>query len=215
MNHGRKRRISPRALEHLCQADARLGQLIGALGPCQLRYGGGGSNFEALVRAIVYQQLSGKAAATIMSRVSELPGQGEALRADSLKACSDADLRGAGVSRQKLAAIRDLCARSLDGRLRLEALAELGDTELVEELTLVRGIGRWSAQMFMLFQLGRLDVWPSTDLGIRKAVARLEGHTELPRAASMRAYGQKFSPYGSVASWYLWRSLDSDAPPPS
>ena len=196
------------ALPHLRAAHPQLARVIERIGPCTLTIGHAEGPFVSLVRAIVFQQLATKAASTIFGRLRDL------FRSDSfpspaeLLAMPDEALRGAGLSGQKLGYLRDLAQRVDRGELDLDALTALPDAEVIAQLTTVRGIGRWSAQMFLIFYLGRLDVWPDGDLGIRHGVRVLHGHAELPPAPLMQQLGQRFSPYASVASWYLWRLLD-------
>lgn len=161
----------------------------------------------ALIRSIVYQQLTGKAAGTIHARFRALfDGIPSAAR---VLAVDDATLRGVGLSRQKIASIRDLCSRVDAGELAhpLARPDTFGDEELVEHLIRVRGIGRWSAEIFLMFHLGRTDVWPADDLGLRKAMARLR-RRDLPDRRVLRQIGARYRPYRTVAAWYLWRSLD-------
>lgn len=166
------------------------------------------------MRAIVYQQLSGKAAQTIYGRVMELLECGPDApfpAPEQIVRCHHARLRKAGLSRQKQAAVKDLCRHVIDGRLPLGDLSDLHDDTLIERLTAVRGIGRWSAQMFMMFHLGRLDVWPVDDLGVQKGVAKMRGLAERPKPKQMVSLGEPFAPYRSIAAWYMWRFIDGDA----
>jgi 3-methyladenine DNA glycosylase/8-oxoguanine DNA glycosylase len=174
-----------------------------------MEVGLGQDSLEALVRAIVYQQLSGKAAATIFRRFVALYGEGPFPPAEAILRTHHARMRKAGLSRQKQAAVRDLCRHVADGRLPLHDVSQLEDEALIERLTAVRGIGRWSAQMFLMFHLGRLDVWAPDDLGIKKAIARVRGWSELPDRKRMLAEGERYRPFRTVASWYLWRSLEN------
>jgi DNA-3-methyladenine glycosylase II len=194
-----------RALAHLAR-DARLAAVIERVGrapPPPLREG---THFAALGRSIVYQQLSGKAAATILGRVVETVG-GE-LSAASVAAAADEALRGAGLSRQKLASLRDLSRKTLSGELPVEHLHELSDEEIIAAVSAVRGIGVWTAQMFLMFRLGRPDVLPVADLGIRKAFQRLYRLRALPPPARMESLASGWRPYRTVACWYLWRLLE-------
>lgn len=200
----------PRALSTLRAADPALAALIRRLGSLKDRIEI--ENVEgplaSLVRAIVYQQLSGRAAATIYGRLrAQFPAR-RFPRPDELLALSDETLRTCGLSQAKVRYLRDLAARASDGRLELHTLAEQSDEEVITALSSVHGIGRWSAQMFLIFHLGRLDVWPEADLGIRKAVMDLHGLPALPGLPAMRELAARYSPYASIASVYLWRSLD-------
>jgi 3-methyladenine DNA glycosylase/8-oxoguanine DNA glycosylase len=163
------------------------------------------SHFHALASAIVYQQLAVKAARTIYDRVRRLTPGTRFPTAAQLGALSDDELRGAGLSRNKLAALRDLSRRVASGELRLAALARRSDEEIIEELVQVRGIGRWSAQMFLIFRLGRLDVLPDGDLAVREGLRRLDGLDARPTPGETLERGEVWRPLRSVASWVLWR----------
>ncbi len=166
------------------------------------------SHFESLARAIVYQQLSGKAAATIFGRACRLtPGSRFPRPAEWLR-LSEEDMRACGVSSAKARALADLAERASDGRLGLQAAARLDDAVLIERLVEVRGIGVWSAQMFLMFKLGRLDVLPVGDLGIQEGLRLLDGLAERPTPAQVEARGAVWRPLASVAAWYLWRKTD-------
>lgn len=195
------------AVRHLRQTDARLADLIVRVGPLRLSLRPAVSPFDALLRAIVHQQLSGKAAATIHSRVLALfPGGITPRRL--LKKPAKA-LRAAGLSRNKLLAVRDLAAKCLDGKVpgfaKLHAMA---DADIIAQLTSVRGIGRWTVEMLLIFTLGRPDVLPLDDLGIRKGFQLAYDMRSLPSARTLGRAGLLWAPYRSVASWYLWRALD-------
>ncbi len=198
------------ATDHLAASDPAMASLIEFVGPCRLVIGHMDSPFQALLRAIVYQQLSGKAAGTIHRRLLDrFPG--EHPDPEELLATPPEELRAAGLSRAKAAAAHDLAARTLDGTVpdfgTLEAMA---DAEIVQRLTAVRGVGPWTAEMLLIFQLGRPDVLPLADLGVRKGAARLYGLSDLPTPKELAAAGETWRPYRSVASWYLWRAADAD-----
>lgn len=199
------------ALSHLCRVDPGMALLIGRVGPCTLQIGHPEGPLRALVRAIVFQQLSGKAAGTIYGRLRDHFAAERFPTAAELLALSDEKLRACGISSQKLGYLRDLCQRVHDGRLDLAHLSAQSDREIIDALTQVRGVGRWSAQMFLIFELGRPDVWPDADLGIRNGVRLLHGHDEMPSAQAMAEAGALYSPYSSAASWYLWRLFDLPA----
>lgn len=201
-------RLPRGALADLGRADPKLAGLIDRVGPFRLEIGKSESHLGALVRSIVYQQLSGKAAATILARLRKELGEGRVPEAHDVLAVAEARLRAAGLSRQKIASLRDLCEKVRSGALPLDRIEALDDDAVIERLVAVRGIGVWSAQMFLLFHLGRLDVWPVDDLGVRKAVARLHRREQLPGKREMAEIGEKWRPYRSIASWYLWRSLE-------
>lgn len=198
------------ALAHLRAADPGLANLIDRVGPFTLTLTPTRSLFEALLRSIVYQQLHGKAAETIHGRVlTELARHGGPTPAASL-AATDAALRTAGLSRNKLLAVRDLAARCLDGTVPTLATAhKLPDDELIARLTAVRGIGPWTVHMLLLFHLGRPDVMPTGDFAIRLAFRQLYRKRTEPSPATIIRHARCWQPYRSVASWYLWRSLDT------
>ena len=164
--------------------------------------------FDALAESIAYQQLSGKAAATIWGRVRALYPK-KRLDPDLVLDTPDEKLRTAGLSRSKIAAFKDLAAKTLDGTVPTRRmLATMSDDEIVARLTAVRGIGRWTVEMFLLFDLGRPDVWPVDDYGVRKGFAKTFGRRKLPTPKQLMKFGEKWRPYRSVAAWYFWRALD-------
>ncbi len=166
--------------------------------------------FAYLTRAICYQQLAGAAAATIHGRVVDaLEGE---VRPETVLEASESDLRGAGLSAAKLAAIRDLATKVSVGDVRLDDLDRLPDDEVVERLTLVRGIGVWTAQMFLIFRLRRADVWPTGDLGVRQGYARIHGLEDPPTARELEPLGERLRPWRSAAAWYCYRALEIDSP---
>jgi 3-methyladenine DNA glycosylase/8-oxoguanine DNA glycosylase len=199
------------ALAHLIAADPALAALIKRVGPYVLQLEATTSLFEAMLRSIVYQQLHGKAAASILARVrAELERHG-GVTAEASTLASDELLRAAGLSRNKLLAIRDLAARCLDGTVPTFAEARaLGDDELVERLTTVRGIGPWTVHMLLIFHLGRSDVMPTGDFAIRLAFKKLYRKRKDPKPDLIVKHARRWQPYRSVASWYLWRSLDTN-----
>ena len=166
--------------------------------------------FAALVRSIMYQQLAGKAAAAIHNRFLALFAEG--LSPAAVLALTDGTMRSAGVSGAKQAAITDLAAKVADGTVPLHDADSLTDDELVARLVQVRGIGRWTAEMFLMFQLRRLDVWPAQDYGVRKGWAVVHRLNDLPAPRVLQAEGEKFRPYRSVAAWYCWRAVDTVVP---
>jgi DNA-3-methyladenine glycosylase II len=163
--------------------------------------------FEALARSIVFQQLAGKAAATIHGRFRALVDG--PLTPEAVLALPDDALRGAGLSAAKAASIRDLAAKVAGGEVPLDRLGRLDDEAIIEELVRVRGIGRWTAEMFLIFQLRRLDVWPVDDLGVRNGFALLYRLPERPSPKELMELGDRFRPYRSVAAWYCWRVVDT------
>jgi DNA-3-methyladenine glycosylase II len=204
MSHAAIRR---RALAHLRSTDPVLSQIIERVGPCRFGANEQGTHFDALCRSIIYQQLSGKAAATIHRRVLALYGD-RVPSASELAATPDAKLREAGLSRQKLGYLKDLASQVASGSLPITHLHELPDAEVIDALVAVKGIGRWTAQMFLMFRLGRPDVLPVLDLGIQKAIRRAYRLRKHPTPERVAKLGGKWAPYRSFASWYLWRSLD-------
>jgi len=197
-----------KALSHLRSVDPVLGTIIDRVGPCRLEARRTGTHYDALVRSIVFQQLSGKAASTIHRRFCEIyPGKRP--RAERVLATADEALRAAGLSRQKIGYLRDLSARVADGSLPLAHLGRLSDDAIIEHLVQVKGIGRWTVQMFLMFRLGRPDVLPELDLGVQTAIQRAYGLKQRPGPKDVLRIGEKWRPYASTASWYLWRSLEN------
>ena len=206
-----KLRFSPtEALAHLRANDETLAALIARVGPFALELKPASSLFEAMLRTIVYQQLQGKAAATIHGRVlGELAKHG-GTTPDALAKCSDAALRGAGLSRNKLLAVRDLAAKCRGGTVPSLAEAhKLSDDDLVARLTEVRGIGPWTVHMLLIFYLGRPDVMPTGDFAVRLGFKKLYRKRKDPKPEAILKHARRWQPYRSVASWYLWRSLDT------
>jgi DNA-3-methyladenine glycosylase II len=200
------------AVRHLSAADPTLAALVERVGPFALQLRSLHNPFEALARNIVYQQLHGNAAAAIHARVLALGGKGKMSPRDILDA-SEESLRGAGLSGAKTAALKDLAAKTLDGTIpTLARLRRMDDAEIVERLTTVRGVGRWTVEMLLIFRLGRPDVLPVGDFAVRKGFAHAYGLKEMPKPKELEAYGELWRPYRSVASWYMWRA--SELPPP-
>jgi DNA-3-methyladenine glycosylase II len=203
MNHDRAHR-------HLSATDPRLAALIARsrrydivpLLPIR--------PFDALAESIAYQQLNGKAAATIWSRVRALYPRRKYLNPKLVLATPDAQLRGAGLSRNKIAALKDLAAKTIDGTVPSgRALSRMSDDEIIARLITVRGIGRWTVEMLLLFDLGRPDVWPVDDYGVRKGFARTFRRRKLPTPKQLTKFGEQWRPYRSIAAWYFWRALDA------
>ena len=217
---------SAAALAHLSAADPRLGKLIERAGPFTLRVASSQSPFEALVESIIYQQLHGKAAATIHRRMIQSFGDplfpNGALpphpTAQQLLDCPNEQLRAAGLSQNKMLALRDLAAKTIDGTVpTMPQIRRMSDEDIIEHLTQVRGIGRWTVEMLLMFRLGRPDIFPVSDYGIRKGFAlTFQGlkptkkvePSDLPNAETMHRRGKKWAPWRSVASWYMWRACD-------
>jgi len=196
------------ALAHLRRADPVMAGVIARVGPYRLTPSRAGTHYDALVRSIVFQQLSGKAAGTIHRRFLELY-PGKRAKAELVLASAEEALRGAGLSRQKIGYLRDLSARVADRSLPLAHLGRLPDDAIIEHLVQVKGIGRWTVQMFLMFRLGRPDVLPELDLGIQNAIQRAYGLKKRPTPKDVLRIGAPWRPYASVASWYLWRSLEN------
>ena len=192
-----------KAQRHLSRRDPKLAQLIKRVGGCTLRPGG--EPFALLVRAIIAQMISTKAALAINARVvAALKPHG--LTPATIIEVSEETLRSAGLSRAKALALKDLANRGLSGELPLDRLGELSDDEVIAKLVPVRGIGRWTAEMFLIFSLGRLDVLPVDDFGLRAGVRDLYELPELPGKVELRHRGEQWRPYRSIATWYFWRS---------
>lgn len=219
IHNGRSRKLPfnpDEALAHLRASDKKLAALIDRVGPFALRINQSISPFESLLESILYQQLHGKAAATIHRRVREFFGGDPAPQL--LLDTPDEPLRAAGVSRNKIKAMRDLAARTIDGTVPShKVILKMSDADIVERLTEVRGIGSWTVEMLLIFRLGRPDVLPVTDYGVRKGYAltfmrvpksRPLASKDLPKPDVVFRRGQRWAPFRSVASWYLWRACD-------
>ena len=196
-----------RALAHLRAADPTLGAWIDEAGACGWRRSAEGSHFDHIARAIVYQQLSGAAAGTIYGRLLAHYGDREPTPQQLLRT-PDATLRGVGLSGRKTEYLKDLARRAHDRSLPVETLHDLDDAAVIETLTAVRGIGEWTAQMFLMFRLARPDVLPVLDLGVQKAIQKLYGLRTLPPPKRVAKIGACWAPYRTIASWYLWRRVD-------
>lgn len=190
---------------HLRSADNTMRDVIDAVGPFTLR--AKRDRFGMLVGSIISQQISTKAAASIRRRVQELTAP-EKLSPVSLSEVRDRQLRQAGLSERKLSYIRDLCDKVDNGEVELRTIGRKTDEEIIAQLTSIRGIGRWTAQMFLMFSLARLDVFPHDDLGIRMALRQMYGLNDLPNKSTSLEIAQPWQPYSTIASWYCWRSLE-------
>lgn len=195
------------ARRHLMRADPTLRTIIKRVGPCTLHAFAPRDPFETLCKSIASQQLSTKAADTIFNRFCDLFPPRRRPTPERVMSLSDAEIRAAGFSGPKVAFIKDLAAHVSDGRLDLTRLKKLSDDEVMTQLIAVKGIGRWTAEIFMMFRLGRLDVLPADDLGLMNAVHRAYGLRKRPDPRRLRQIGDAWRPYRSVASWYLWQSL--------
>jgi 3-methyladenine DNA glycosylase/8-oxoguanine DNA glycosylase len=203
-----------KALQHLKRADPVLAEIMQRVGPFRMQWRE--PSFESMVRSIVFQQLAAKAAATIFDRLlatclgppAEPVGNGCGIAPEHILALREDQMRACGLSRQKSDYIRDLAARTQAGEIDFARLVEMSESEVIETMTRVKGIGIWSAQMFLIFALQRPDILPTTDYGIRAAMKRSYRKRILPRPEQMEKIAQPWRPYRSVACWYLWRSLD-------
>ncbi len=196
------------ALDHLRGADEPLSRLIDQVGPYQarIRYA---DPYASLLRTILFQQLAGPAASAIQRRFLALYGSEEAPPTpEQLLATSDEELRGAGVSRQKSGYMRDLALHVAEGRLDFEELTRLEDEEVIQRITAVKGLGEWSAHMYLMFHMGRPDVLPVGDLGVRNGMRLVYALEETPTPAQAREIGNRWAPYRSVGSWYMWRAAE-------
>jgi len=194
----------------LMRRDPILGGAIKKIGPCLMADRQRADHLTALVGAIVSQQLSTKAAATIFGRFVALFPEGRITDAAGMAALTDQQLRGVGFSSQKVGYLRDLSARITDGRLKLDDLDALPDAEVISELTAVKGFGQWTAEMFLMFRLHRPDVLPAGDLGIMNAIQRVYKLRKRPKPQRILKMGERWKPYRSVASWYLWQTLRNE-----
>lgn len=191
------------AIQHLKRSDPVLSAIIDQVGEYRIQFREPG--FETLVRSIVYQQLSGRVASVIFGRLATACG---AITPETILKLRPARMRSLGLSAQKTAYIRDLARHARDGRVDFTQLHELPDAEVIERLTQVKGIGVWTVHMFLMFALRRPDVMPVGDLGIRNAIRKAYNLPELPKPAEIEQIAQRWRPYCTVASWYLWRSLE-------
>jgi DNA-3-methyladenine glycosylase II len=196
------------AISHLRAADPVIGGIIERVGRYRIRFREPG--FETLVKSIVYQQLSGRVAAVIFERLVSAVADAE-LTPEGVLRLRPARMRALGLSKQKTAYIRDLARLTRDGIVDFKALRDLEDAEVIERLTMVKGVGVWTAHMFLIFALRRTNVLPSGDLGIRAAIRKAYGMAELPKPAEIEKLGERWHPYCTVAAWYLWRSLEPNA----
>jgi len=207
---GEKAREGPAhpAVAHLKQSDPVLGSIIERVGPYGIEYRE--PTFQTLVRSIVYQQLNGKAALTIFNRLADA-AKADPLTPESILKLRPARMRALGLSAQKLSYIRELARLTRSGDVDFEMCTVLDDVAVIEHLTKVKGIGVWTAHMFLIFALRRSDILPTGDFGVRAAVKKAYGLAEMPTPAEMERIAASWRPYCSVASWYLWRSLDNQA----
>jgi 3-methyladenine DNA glycosylase/8-oxoguanine DNA glycosylase len=198
------------AVAHLARVEPRLADIIEQVGECRLKIEELQTPFEALAESIIYQQITGKAAQTITNRLIEKFAPKAFPEPSDIVAASDEDLRSVGISRPKVLALRDLAEKTISGLVpTMEELHTMGDQEIIDHLIQIRGIGRWTAEMLLIFRLGRMDVLPIHDYGVRKGFAIAFNKKELPTPLQLQKRGEKWKPYRTVASWYLWRATDS------
>jgi DNA-3-methyladenine glycosylase II len=193
-----------KAVNHLKKSDPILAGIIERIGPCRMEYGE--PTFHSLAEAILYQQLNGKAAVTIFNRFTALAG--DPLTPAGILKLSDAQMRGVGLSKQKTAYLRDLAEKTQAGLLEFERLPELSEEEVIAHLTQVKGVGVWTAHMFLMFTLRRPDILPVGDYGVQAAIKKHYRKRQWPKPAIMEKIARPWSPYRSIACWYLWKSLD-------
>src|SRR5580692_10444945 len=193
-----------KAVTHLKKSDPIMRAIIERIGPCRMRMGR--PEFHSLAEAIVYQQLNGKAAVTIFNRFAALAG--EPLTPEGILKLSDEQLRSVGLSKQKSAYLKDLSAKTSAGLLDFARLPELSDEEVIRHLTQVKGIGEWTAHMFLMFSLRRPNALPTGDYGVQVAIKKHYKKRKLPKPKDMEKIARAWEPYRSVACWYMWRSLD-------
>ncbi len=193
-----------KAVNHLRKADPTLALIIEKVGPCRMEFSE--PTFHSLAEAILYQQLNGKAALTIFNRFTDLAG--DPLTPEGILRLSSQQMRGVGLSKQKTAYLRDLAEKTRSGLLNFEQLERFSDEEVIRHLTQVKGVGVWTAHMFLMFTLRRRDVLPTGDYGVQSAIKKHYRKRKLPKPAVMEKIAKAWTPYRSVACWYLWRSLD-------
>jgi DNA-3-methyladenine glycosylase II len=198
-----------KAHEHITRTDKRMARIIAKTGAFRFHLDQCDSVYESLLEAIVYQSISGKAAATIFARIKALGSNGLCPTPAEILVVSNQKLREAGLSGAKAAAMKDLAQKTIEGVVpTLEAAGQLSDEELVERLISVRGIGAWTVEMFLIFRLGRPDVLPIHDYGVQKGFALTYGKKEIPKPRELAAFGERWRPYRTVASWYMWRAVE-------
>jgi len=202
--------MTPETLRCLAEADPVMGRLIRKIGACTLEPEPQRTPFESLVRAVAHQQLHGKAAETILGRfLTRFPGR-RFPRPEDLDAVTDADLRSCGFSGSKVAALRDIAAKALDGTVPTSRkIRALPDEEIIERLSACRGVGRWTVEMLLIFKLGRPDVLPIDDFGVREGFRVTYGHEAQPKPRALLAFGERWRPHRTTAAWYLWRAADA------
>lgn len=202
--------MTPEALDHLAKRCKVMRRLIRVHGPCTLVPDAGRSPFESLVRAVAHQQLHGAAAESILCRFQALFGGRRFPSAKRLATVADEDLRGCGFSGAKTASLRDIAEKTLSGIVPTSrTIAQMSDEEIIERLTQVRGVGRWTVEMLLIFKLGRPDILPADDFGVRNGFRIAFELPEMPRPKELLAHGERWRPHATTAAWYLWRAADA------
>jgi DNA-3-methyladenine glycosylase II len=198
------------ALKHLSAVDSVMARLIREVGPCRLAHEPWRSPFQSLVQAVAHQQLNGTAANTILTRFKKLFPHRRFPKPEDLAKVTDEQIRACGFSFAKIKAIRDIAAKTLDGTIPLSRqIDKLTDEKIIERLTAARGVGRWTVEMLLIFQLGRKDVLPVDDFGVRNGFRLAYKKRAMPQPKALRAFGKKWRPHGTTAAWYLWRAADA------
>ena len=207
--------MTPEAIDHLVRTDRVMRRVIKQIGPCTLEPVFKRSPFQSLVQAVAHQQLHGKAAESILKRFRELFPRKRFPRPEDVLSLPEGTLRGVGFSHAKVLAIRDIAAKTVDGVVpTVRAIRRLDDVEIIERLTAVRGVGRWTVEMLLIFQLGRPDVLPEGDFGVRNGFRVAFKLDKMPTPREVREHGERWGPHRTTASWYLWRIADADRKPP-
>ncbi len=202
--------MNPAALKHLSAVDPVMKKLIVEIGTCKLEHEPWRSPFQSLVQAVAHQQLNGTAANTILTRFKKLFPKRRFPKPEDLAKVTDEQIRACGFSFAKIAAIRDIAAKTLDGTIpSSRQIEKLTDEEIIERLTEARGVGRWTVEMLLIFQLGRKDVLPVDDFGVRNGFRIAYKKREMPKPKALLAFGKKWRPHGTTAAWYLWRAADA------
>jgi len=198
------------ALKHLAAVDPVMARLIGQIGACKLEHEPWRSPFQSLVQAVAHQQLNGTAANTIFTRFKKLFPRRRFPKPEDLATVTDAQIRACGFSFAKIAAIRDICVKTLDGTIpSSREIEKLGDEEIIKRLTEARGVGRWTVEMLLIFQLGRKDVLPVDDFGVRTGFRLAYKKREMPKPKALLKYGTRWRPHGTTAAWYLWQAANA------
>lgn len=201
--------MTPEAHAHLCRVDRTMKRLVDKVGPCQLQPQRLRSPFESLVRAVAHQQLTGRVAEVILGRFLQLFPKGRFPKPEHVLALTDPQLRQVGFSRAKAAAILDIAQKTLDGVVPPNRrIGQLADEEIIERLIQVRGVGRWTVEMLLMFQLGRPDVLPTGDFGVRKGFGLAYRKGKMPTPRELAEFGERWKPFRTTASWYLWRACE-------